>query len=483
MPGPSLRIDTTQVNAIAADGIAKSNFLSQQCSTYQNRATSLAAELRSLNNERLNLRASLTSLSKNMEAELQVLKSKISSINRDIESTNRAIAITSNKQSSLPSDDVAGRTAMSAQTTKSLHYRAELTSAVIQTNAEMDSLLYELELVYAKLDIQSNAAEEEETCILNITNIANQLGSFQNTISQRREMYSIMSRYATSFANTDASSIMSAFGLSGALSGLNSRMKKDLLASRDGVDGTGVFANGIKGTDVRQGGLGDCWTVAVLSGLAYTDKKAIENSIEVVGENEYRVKLYDKDGNMFHVPVNKIDIKLMEDINCGESADMSQEEWVAILEAALAKSPQVMKDGSMKRDFNRQNDGGFGIDSESIYTAITGGKASSLRIQPEPLAKLAGSLGHSDTFAYLTNGLKNNGVVMASTQGVPKDAPPEVVNFHAFTVVNTYVHKGKEYVSLRNPWGAGEGTDNGLFTLDIKTFNKYYKDVTVGTQR
>ncbi len=159
----------------------------------------------------------------------------------------------------------------------------------------------------------------------------------------------------------------------------------------------------------------------------------------------------------------------LEETNGGDSASRAYEEWVAILEVAIAKSPQVMKTGSTSHKPFGIN-GGSNKSSESVYSAITGGTTSSKKI----------TRGSSKTFTMLNDGLKDNGVVVIDTDNVPIGAPESIVSNHKYTVVNTYVAEGKEYVTLRNPWGAGVGTEQGYVTLDIDTIEKYFKNAQIG---
>ena len=469
MSNLSLRIDTVSVNVVAVAGMAKSEYLSQKCSNYMDKVNSLTKTIRDLNTRRSALISSLSTLKASMETELAILKSKMISATNTIESANYNINMMQNKMSGLAPDDQASLLSLAGSTMKLTAQRNLLMEGERATEAAFHDLTAEHMRVEAMLRTQVIASQAEQEMIATMGSVVSQLWKFKDLTYQRTEVFRIMTKYSTAFAKADESTQIARFGLSESLSRLNRNLEYDILNSPDGYDGTAVFDYDVDGTDVYQGGIGDCWLIAVLSGVAARDRDAIKDIITVTGHNEYKVKLYDAKGKRFTVNVNADEYTKLEETNGGDSASRAYEEWVAILEVAIAKSPQVMKTGSTSHKPFGIN-GGSNKSSESVYSAITGGTTSSKKI----------TRGSSKTFTMLNDGLKDNGVVVIDTDNVPIGAPESIVSNHKYTVVNTYVAEGKEYVTLRNPWGAGVGTEQGYVTLDIDTIEKYFKNAQIG---
>ena len=372
MSNLSLRIDTVSVNVVAVAGMAKSEYLSQKCSNYMDKVNSLTKTIRDLNTRRSALISSLSTLKASMETELAILKSKMISATNTIESANYNINMMQNKMSGLAPDDQASLLSLAGSTMKLTAQRNLLMEGERATEAAFQDLTAEHMRVEAMLRTQVIASQAEQEMIATMGSVVSQLWKFKDLTYQRTEVFRIMTKYSTAFAKADESTQIARFGLSESLSRLNRNLEYDILNSPDGYDGTAVFDYDVDGTDVYQGGIGDCWLIAVLSGVAARDRDAIKDIITVTGHNEYKVKLYDAKGKRFTVNVNADEYTKLEETNGGDSASRAYEEWVAILEVAIAKSPQVMKTGSTSHKPFGIN-GGSNKSSESVYSAITGG--------------------------------------------------------------------------------------------------------------
>ncbi len=474
MSNASLRINTVSVNVIALAGIAKAEYLSQKCTQYADKVDSIISTLTSLNVRRESLITSLTSLKFNMETELAILKTKAISASHSISAVDQRIGSMKRHMGELASDDQSIRLTLASDTMKATAQRNIWLGEKRALDSALQDLTAEIMRVDATIRVQISASTSENECINTIGTAVSQLWYFKDLTFQRTELFRIMSRYASAFASNDASSIMTMFGLSQSLSRLNLNLKSELLNNPDGFDGTAVYDFGVEGTDIYQGGIGDCWLIAMLSGIAGQDNEAIKDIITVTGHNEYKVKLYDANGKRFTVNVNADEYAKLEEVNDGSTSSRAYEEWVAILEVAISKSPQIFKEGANEKAPGNIT-GGNSYASESVYSAITGGSASTA-----PVTSKKYSDGRSQTFSNINAGLRNGGVVAISTPVLPEGAPDAIVGNHVFTVINTFTENGTEFVTVRNPWGAGNGTSDGFFTVDIDTVNNYFDNVYVG---
>ena len=192
-----------------------------------------------------------------------------------------------------------------------------------------------------------------------------------------------------------------------------------------------LFDDGVSPDDIKQGGLGDCWFLAPLVGMAEQDPDAIREGIKENPNGTISVRLYDSDGNAHWVTVSP-ELPLDENGNPA-GAGGEQELWVAYYEKAFATF------------YDQDNDGLTGSYRaiESDYTDKAGPYLSG---QP------AEDIGAD--FDDVREAYENGDVVVTGTPGekkVPDKFKEGYVTGHAY-VVDGFTDDGK--IILRNPWGS-----------------------------
>jgi hypothetical protein len=138
------------------------------------------------------------------------------------------------------------------------------------------------------------------------------------------------------------------------------------------------------------------------------------------------------------------------------------EKWVSILEKAIAVS---------QGGYDAIGDDG-GVSSD-VMEMITGKKSMFYST-------------YNMSFKTLQRQVNAGHPVSAATRSEKKEELYKGTNifpWHVYTVLGTEVKDGKQYVTLRNPWGdtepGNDGVDDGIFKLTFADFKKYYIDVYV----
>lgn len=194
--------------------------------------------------------------------------------------------------------------------------------------------------------------------------------------------------------------------------------------------------------DVNQHAIGDCCLCAVLASFAYLHPDFIKSIITVSGSN-YRVAMYDPDGNPMTVAVNN---EFICDGN-GNIAALSGKNntatWSTVMEKALMKWEYVYK----------INYPIGGIGTEHAAPPFTG-QGNSFAITPgsvtpaqlSRIAKTAVELGYVGI-----GGFTQSDVVV--------DDPFKSVSGHAFTIM--LPQTSDALFAMRNPWGSASGSPDG----------------------
>ncbi|MFN8015882.1 MAG: C2 family cysteine protease [Acidimicrobiia bacterium] len=373
--------------------------------------------------------------------------------------------------------DNAEYRAMVAQYSQAQTAIANQRNALEAIEVEMTQLIGIKDLANAKKGIHESVVSKDQSSIDEIELIIELLNHAQGSIEVRQNLYRFIIRFGDELEDTD-----SFFGFQMRFSQLRNfrdLLDESLLTVVDGEDNLPFMLDGISPDDVRQGvGVGDCWIVSILSSIAHGNPDLIRDIIQVTGQNTYRVRLYDVDGNIIYVDVTQQDLENFKDAN-GNNAYRTSEEWVSVIEAALAKSAAIYNDPD-RRDAPLPNvNGGTEQDQTDIYRALTGNGADEISSGGESIAE---SIYRSATFdeSEFAQRVNSGGVVWAGTGGENSDAPPGYVPNHAFSVIRVFESDGTTYVTLRNPWGTGDNTDNGYFTITMDEFRDYWNSIFIG---
>ncbi len=236
------------------------------------------------------------------------------------------------------------------------------------------------------------------------------------------------------------------------------RLQQEMI--RDGE----LFRNGVTAKDPEQLYLGDCFLMAAMSSVAAVSPGVIRNAFKRVRANVYEVTLYDGHSRPHKVT---IDTDLPRNGWYGyyyARAHDPKELWPALLEKAFA-----VRAGSYSGI-----DGGLGGDAMHALTGkpsvdtLTRGN----RITPEQM------------FETIKTAIDAGKPTTAATYGEsPTYTNTGIHGDHTYAVLGTSSSGGVSYVKLRNPWGSsepqGNGRDDGVFKIDIKTFMKLFWGISV----
>lgn len=235
------------------------------------------------------------------------------------------------------------------------------------------------------------------------------------------------------------------------------------------IKGGQLVKNGIRGEDVTQKYLGDCYLIAAMASVAHTRPDLIEHAFKKRSDGTYDVTLFKAKGRSFEKDTVRIDADLPHNdwyhLSYASGAD-ERELWPALLEKAVA-----------------QKAGSYG----AIEAGVPGEAMSWLTGKPSELIELRGAGVKADqVFDALTAAVKDHRPATASTYGESsngKYANTGLYADHAYSVWGTEERGGKKYVQLRNPWGESEpahnGRDDGIFKLELTDFMRLYANVEI----
>jgi|GEM_PF-4880508 len=350
------------------------------------------------------------------------------------------------------------------------------TRALNEANLDLPIIEGYIKDLTAKIVIQT-ATQGSDTDLIDQLEICKEtIGHTSHILSLRSEIASKVIRFAEEITETD-------FLFSGKLNVFAEFQgdANEYLQTLIDYDGTALIFNGINIDDIDQQDLGNCWLVALIASMADQDPGSIENIITVIGLNTYRIKLYDTDGNSFYVTVSKDDIEEFERVNDASGASKAQEEWVNVLEIALSKAGDrvfTTRDYRAGRDGVQTSgnlNGGSSVDYAEAYRALTGedmDQTSEIK-NGNPVLNMVSA-------DFIKEALQSGSIVTAYTPSENMEGAPDAfTTSHQYTVTRVFTRGGVEYIEMRNPWGTGEGTDEGYFSVTEEDFSRYWAGLMV----
>jgi Calpain family cysteine protease/Bacterial pre-peptidase C-terminal domain len=185
-----------------------------------------------------------------------------------------------------------------------------------------------------------------------------------------------------------------------------------------------LFKDGASITDVKQGGLGDCYYLATLASIAQEKPSYLSNMFIDNGDNTYSVRFFNN-GVADYVTVDKYLVT--------GYANASQELWVGLAEKAYA---QLAESGWSR-----------GAGKTNSYASIEGGWMDYVIRQVTGLSATSSNVT-SMTKQQLIDLTNSNKIL---TAGFVNGAGYGVVNSHAYTVQSYNSTTG--LFRLNNPWG------------------------------
>lgn len=240
----------------------------------------------------------------------------------------------------------------------------------------------------------------------------------------------------------------------------------DITDDKDGatyeeIDGPLIDDEGIEPDDIRQGGLGDCWLISSLRGIAGSPEGAqlLAENIEDNGDGTYDVTLYD-DGEPVVVTVTG-EIPVDADGNpvyAGNDGGPT-ELWPMLFEKAMA-----------------QQFGGAYEDLDADWPARAMEALTGHDVETYDEGFLPWDGKDFPDAQSLHDRLEDGGVLVASTNGDGEKASDgDLVSNHAYTVTDVDPDTGR--VTVQNPWGSGYPP----ITMSHAEFEKRFARLDVGT--
>jgi len=222
--------------------------------------------------------------------------------------------------------------------------------------------------------------------------------------------------------------------------------------------------NGITAeSDVKQGGLGDCYMVSTVAAIAHQHPEILQNAMKENSDGTVSFRFFARDGGQLKptwVTVTR-ELPMRADGTLPFGSSKQNEAWFPLLEKAYAQ---------FKGGYSAIGNGGYPSDAQE---ALLGTSARNTR--------LAGMTADA-VYDSLKAGLARGDIIGATTPPAPdgkktviqtmldafKSAIGGIVPHHVYSVWGTQEHDGKKYVLLRNPWATNEPGSFGPFALDGK---------------
>jgi hypothetical protein len=206
-------------------------------------------------------------------------------------------------------------------------------------------------------------------------------------------------------------------------------------------------SSGPRGTDIDQGGLGDCWMLAGLSAIAHDNNFAIRQRVVDFDDGTYGVRL----GNNFYrvdddLPVTSLSSSNPAYANFGAEGSM----WVAIVEKAYAH----YRTGA---NSFASLEGGWSIHVNQAFGSTSAGERS-ISSYGNATAMANDIYARWNSYQAVTVGFAGGSIASGA----------RLVNGHMYTVWSVSRNSAGQVTSitLRNPWGTdgvgSDGNDDGL---------------------
>jgi hypothetical protein len=217
-----------------------------------------------------------------------------------------------------------------------------------------------------------------------------------------------------------------------------------------------LFVGGVSYTDVRQGGLGDCYYLASLGELALKNPSAITSMFIVNGDGTYTVRFMHGSKAEYVT----VDLQLPTDGNGylvfdgmgAKASSTSNELWVALAEKAYVQMNEC--------GWIRPSSWGGG---QNVYTGISGGSMAQAlnQVTGQSTVSYATAGSASSTFTAFASAFSAGKSICLGSNSSPVSS--QIVGGHAYAVVG--INTTTKTVTVFNPWGLNNGHDSGTITL------------------
>lgn len=234
-----------------------------------------------------------------------------------------------------------------------------------------------------------------------------------------------------------------------------------------------VIVDGVSFGDAQQGQIGDCYFPAAMAAIAAVQPDAIKNMVKDNGNGTYTVTFKERDyrtGRFTNVNVNvdgDLYVRSYGGALYGHSANSDDpkemELWFPLIEKAYA---------TWRGSYDAIGNGGH---ADEVLQSVLGKERAADWVSPSNTTKI---------FAQIKKSLDAKTPVAAGTYGESEEARytnSGVYADHAYSILKTREAGGKQFVTLRNPWGESEpannGPNDGVFELEMAVFAKLYQNI------
>jgi hypothetical protein len=225
-------------------------------------------------------------------------------------------------------------------------------------------------------------------------------------------------------------------------------------------------------TDIKQGGIGDCWWIAAISGIAERPElvKACFHETEVSANGVYHVRLFEPTEDYEEVEVEVNDHVPVRNYYSNSdkckmpclAQSLNGELYTMLLEKALAKHLGSLSELSGGWTFL-----GYtylvGCRQHTVIS-VKDGSLQHNEVIPEKLGrrsgpqKVVGEIDPDDAWALLVKGEQDGALMCCSWDGAGLEAIADdtgLVSGHAYTMIQALESPdGFHLMQCRNPWGS-----------------------------
>jgi len=229
-----------------------------------------------------------------------------------------------------------------------------------------------------------------------------------------------------------------------------------------------LFVNGVSPTDPQQGQVGDCYLVASAASIAQMRPQALERMIKQNADGTFTVTFKRFAAGARAYVDDAVTVTNSFPNRWGQAfyggSTQRGELWFSVLEKAYA---------SWKGGYDAIRSGY----PYEIFEACLGKAGKHLDPRIDSADKV---------FKAVKAATDKKLPMVAWTAPDSTEKPfagTGLVGDHAYTLMGAEEKDGQRFVTLRNPWActepSGDGRDDGVFTIPLETFVKYYDGVGI----
>jgi hypothetical protein len=229
-----------------------------------------------------------------------------------------------------------------------------------------------------------------------------------------------------------------------------------------------LFVNGVSPTDPQQGQVGDCYLVASAASIAQMRPQALERMIKQNADGTFTVtfKRFDAGARALRGRRGHRHNSLPQPVGPG-----------LLRRLHPARGAVVQRAGEGLRPWKGGYDAIRSGYPYEIFEACLGKAGKHLDPRFDSADKVFKAVKAATDKEAADGGLDGPDSTEKPFAGTG------LVGDHAYTLMGAEEKDGQRFVTLRNPWActepSGDGRDDGVFTIPLETFVKYYDGVGI----